>query len=72
MKNGNGSHYHIHWSGKPTLDWERFDTTADAEANARKLMLPGETYTIEEHGESCPRCLKFMKNVPVLDNEASA
>jgi hypothetical protein len=68
----NGLHYLIKWSGKPVLDWERFDTSADAEANARKLMLPGETYTIEEHGESCPRCLKFMNNIPILDNEASA
>lgn len=68
----NGLHYHIHWSGKSTLDWERFDTTADAEASARKLMLVGETYTIEEHDASCPRCLKFTNNIPVLDNEASA
>ena len=68
----NGLHYHIHWTGK-ALDWERFDTTADAEASARKLMLDGETYTIEEHDASCPQCMKFMKMVPGRDsNEASA
>jgi len=71
MNRNKGLHYHIHWTGK-TLDWERFDTSADAEASARKLALPGETFTVEEHGESCPQSLKFMNNIPVLDNEASA
>ena len=69
--NGNGLHYHIHWTGK-ALDWERFDTSADAEASARQLARPGETYTVEEYGESCPQCMKFMKMVSGRDsNEAS-
>ena len=73
MDRNNGVHYHIHWSGKP-VDWERFDTTADAEASARQLARPGETYTVEEHGESCPQCMKFMKKILGGDssNEASA
>jgi hypothetical protein len=68
----NGLHYHIKWSGKPALDWERFDTSADAEASARKLALPGETFTVAEHGESCPRCMKFMKMVSGRDNNEAS
>lgn len=54
--NRNTLHYHIRWSGKATLDWESFDTSADAEANAKKLIQSGETYTIEEHNRDCSRC----------------
>ena len=50
------NHYHIRWSGKDSLDWERFPSRPDAEVQARQLVRPGETYTIEEHGETCPRC----------------
>ena len=50
------SHYRIRWSDKATLDWESFDTSADAEASAKKLMQSGETYTIEEHDGDCARC----------------
>ena len=49
-------HYHIHWSGKATLDWERFETKAEAEKSARELVHPHESYTIEEHDGTCPRC----------------
>lgn len=69
----NGLHYHIHWFGKPTLDWERFSSSAEAEGSAKQLALPGETYTVEEHDESCPQCMKFMKKIPTRDGgEASA
>ena len=54
-------HYHIRWSGKTTLDWERFSERAEAEASARQLMRPGEAYTIEEHDGTCPRCQETMK-----------
>jgi hypothetical protein len=68
----NGLHYHIHWSGK-SLDWESFSTHEEAEKSARQLALPGETYTVEEHGESCPQCQSLMKKILVRDNnEASA
>lgn len=49
-------HYHIRWSSKQLLDWEAHPSRADAEARANNLVRPGETYTIEEHNESCPRC----------------
>jgi hypothetical protein len=49
-------HYHIRWSGKTTLDWERFNTPKEAETSAKQLMLPGEAYTIEEHDGTCARC----------------
>ncbi len=46
-------HYHIHWSGNATLDWESFDTIPDG---AKKLVQSGETYAIEEHNGDCLRC----------------
>jgi hypothetical protein len=54
-------HYHIRWSRTPTLDWECFSTRVDAEASAKQLVLEGESYTIEEHGEACPRCRDATK-----------
>jgi hypothetical protein len=48
-------HYHIRWSGA-ALDWERFNTHAEAEASAKQLARPGETYTIEELDGDCTRC----------------
>jgi hypothetical protein len=54
-------HYHIRWSGNVPLDWECFRTPAEADASAKQLVRPGETYTIEEHDETCSRCLAAMK-----------
>ena len=51
----NTPHYHIRWSNA-ALDWERFDTQAEAEASAKQLARPDETYTIEEFEGACPRC----------------
>jgi hypothetical protein len=72
--NDGATHYHIHWTGKPTLDWACFPTRAEAEKNARQLVLPGETYTIEEHDESCPQCMNLMKRMAArgTSNEVSA
>lgn len=50
------THYHIHWSGRDTLDWERFSSRGEAEASAKQLVRSGETYTIEERDDACPRC----------------
>lgn len=54
-------HFHIRWSTKDTLDWESFASPAEAEASARKLVRLGETYTIEERDEACPRCRAAFK-----------
>ena len=51
-------HYHIRWSNG-ALDWEPFNTRAEAEASARQLMRFGESYTIEEFDGTCPRCLEL-------------
>jgi hypothetical protein len=64
MGSNNGLHYHIHWCEKASLDWAFFDTRAEAEKAARLLVLPGETYTIEEHDGSCPQCMKLMEHIP--------
>lgn len=50
------SHFHIHWGGKDTLDWERFASRAEAEASAKLLVRQGETYTIDERAQDCERC----------------
>jgi hypothetical protein len=56
-------HYHILWSEKAELDWERHDSRAKAEASAKLLVRRGETYAIEEFEESCPRC-RAIKGKP--------
>jgi hypothetical protein len=50
-------HYHIRWQGGgSTLDWEMWSTRAGAEYSARQIVQPGETYVIEELGETCMTC----------------
>ena len=63
-------HYHIRWSTKEVLDWAAFPTRAEAEASAAQLVRRGETYTIEERDDTCPRCLKSfnLKRVDVNPN----
>lgn len=59
----NGVHFHIHWSGKGQ-DWERFNMRNEAEKRAAEIVLPGETYTIDEHGADCPQCRELSSKVP--------
>lgn len=69
------AHYHIRWSGKVLLDWQRFCTPEEAKASARKLVRQGETYSIEEQDdETCPRCHAPMnvKSMHGAFNEANA
>jgi hypothetical protein len=47
-------HFHIHWTDAKRLDWECFDTRADATARALELALPGEIFRIEEISAQCP------------------
>jgi hypothetical protein len=54
-------HFHIRWSGKATLDWEGFSTRKEAEASAKQLVRPRETYAIEEHDGACLRCRDAMR-----------
>jgi hypothetical protein len=49
-------HYHTQWTGKDSLDWESHASRAEAQARATQLVRLGETYTIEEQDETCPRC----------------
>jgi hypothetical protein len=43
------------------LDWEPFETRAEAEAVAKQLVRYGETYKIEEFDESCARCAEVRR-----------
>lgn len=54
------THYHIRWSTTPILDWLRFDTRAEADAGAKELARPGETYTIDEFDGTCARCAELL------------
>jgi hypothetical protein len=62
------NHYHISWSGKKEVDWERFQTREEADAGAKQLVRPGERYTIEQFDEDCPWCHALLaKPVSVAD-----
>jgi hypothetical protein len=52
-------HYHIRWSGG-VLDWEPFDLRSAAEASAKEMLRPGETYAIEEYGADCAKCRSLL------------
>jgi hypothetical protein len=62
------THYHIRWSTKEVLDWAPFGTQAEAEKPTRELVRSGETYTIEERDEGCPRCTKKFHYEPPNPN----
>jgi hypothetical protein len=53
------SHFHIRWSTKDLLDWQRFRTRHEAIEFASELVLPGETYAVEEHSSACPICQQY-------------
>jgi hypothetical protein len=54
-------HHHIRWLNAG-LDWERFSTREEAEASARQLARPAETYAIVQYDdETCPQCQRLMK-----------
>jgi hypothetical protein len=57
-------HYHIRWSSKEALDWERFASRVEAEERAKELVRPGETYILEEHEYACPRCAAGFESKP--------
>jgi hypothetical protein len=50
------THFHIHWNGKDSWDWEGFDSILEAMAGAAELAGPGEMLTIEEASTDCPVC----------------
>jgi hypothetical protein len=50
-----GIHYHIRWSGKTALDWERFATAEDAESSATRMVRRVESYRIEKFDDDCVR-----------------
>ena len=54
-----GCHFHIRWSGQTYLDWQPFESRAEANAEASHLARPGETFSIEVADGACPQCIKF-------------
>lgn len=55
------THFHIRWSAGSTLDWEAFGTQAEAEATARRLASPHESYSLAERNSTCERCAAFWR-----------
>lgn len=53
------THFHIHWESG-ALDWEPFATRWEAESSAGQLARVNESFSIQEFGENCPRCLGLM------------
>jgi hypothetical protein len=49
-------HFHIRWSAKNHLDWERFNSPSEAMTRAVELSRPGEMFTIEECYAEVPQC----------------
>jgi hypothetical protein len=49
-------------AGKANLDWQAFSTRAEAGESAKEWALPGEGYTIEEHGEACSQCKRLFSS----------
>jgi hypothetical protein len=48
------THFHIFWTLSGRMDWECFDTRADATMRAMELVQPGETFSVEEILLQCP------------------
>ena len=54
-------HFHIRWSSGSALDWEAFETHAEAEATAGQLAHPYESYKIVKRTRACKRCADFWR-----------
>jgi hypothetical protein len=48
------AHFHIFWTRSARMDWECFNTRADATMRAVELAQPGEAFRIEEILVQCP------------------
>jgi hypothetical protein len=55
-------HFHIHWSTTDQVDWQRFDTKAEADRRAVELVKPTESFTLEEFGANCPICERMRQS----------
>jgi len=42
------THFHIFWTQNQLMDWQCFETRADATMRAMELAQPGETFSVEE------------------------
>jgi len=49
-----GTHFHIFWTQNHLMDWQCFETRAEATMRAMELVQPGETFSVEEILLQCP------------------
>lgn len=47
-------HFHIRWRREAQLDWECFETRAEATERAALIAQPDEEFSIEEISAKCP------------------
>jgi hypothetical protein len=55
-RNRSETHFHIHWSETDRFDWKSFASSDDAKGSALGLVLPGESFSIEEFSSNCRVC----------------
>ena len=60
-------HYHIHWSNS-TFDWQAFRTLEGARIEAERLVVPGETFTIDQFDDNCAHCKATAARLRVGQN----
>jgi hypothetical protein len=56
------SHFHIRWSSD-ALDHEPFTSSEQAHESAQSLVGRGESYSVEEFGDSCELCATLLDKV---------
>jgi hypothetical protein len=55
-RNRSETHFHVHWSETDRFDWKAFGSREEANGSALSLVLPGESFSIEEFSSSCRVC----------------
>jgi hypothetical protein len=61
-RNRSDTHFHIHWSETDRFDWKAFVSHDEARESALSLVLPGESFSIDEFSSNCRVCgLKPVK-----------
>lgn len=56
-RNRSETHFHIHWSETDRFDWKAFAGYGEAKESALSLVLPSETFSIDEFSSNCRICI---------------
>jgi hypothetical protein len=63
------NHYHIRWIrwADSKIDWQAFQTKAEAVAVAERLKRLDEDFNIEERDGNCERCLWLNSKTRIVE-----